>query len=151
MKFLMKFCNHCGRLYDGTRCSCRRDNTKKLYHKSFYDSPAWRKLANYIRVRDYNMDRLSLFLSKKGLKEEGVYKLLHDYLIDAYGEIRRHSGAIVVHHIVPREENYSMQYDVDNLISLNTHVHEYVHQLYGTKHKEEVQNILREAVHETLP
>lgn len=149
----MKFCNHCHKLYSGSKCSCRRDNQRersKKYHDSFYDSPAWRALSRYIRVRDYNMDRLALFCLKYSPKTFIGIKLC-DYVLEAStGQIRTFSGMLVVHHIVPREDDKSLQYDSDNLITLNTHVHEYIHQLYATN-KEEVQNLLREAVKADLP
>ena len=149
----MRFCNRCGRLYDENKgkCQCQKNVKREYKHNNFYDRPAWRKLSSYIRVRDFNMDRLALYLAKTGEKDDKTYKLLRDYLIDAYGNVRRLGGAIVVHHIVPREEAYDKQYDIDNLISLNTHTHEYVHQLYCTNHRDDVQRILRDAVQAVLP
>lgn len=145
----MKFCNHCGRLYSGDKCSCRKE--KRIYaHDRFYDSPAWRTLSTAIRTRDYNLDRLQLYFVKKGRPESGVGIYLYDFLIDAYGTPRRLSGRLLVHHIIPREDNYSRQYDRDNLITLNYHTHEFVHKLY-LKHKEEVQAILFDCLETSLP
>ena len=151
---MAKFCNHCHRLYEGDRCNCRRDTTAKrnIYHKKFYDTPAWRSLSRYIRTRDYNMDRLCLYFSRRGRPESKVGVRLHDFLMDATtGQARAFPGVLLVHHIVPREEDYKRQYEIDNLITLNSTVHEYIHQLYGTPDKAEVQRILQDAVQATLP
>ena len=154
----MRFCNHCGRLYDENkgRCSCRAKVKRQYKHNEFYDTQQWRAVSRAVRVRDFNLDRLSMFCSKIGserCKYDETYKLLYCFLIDAYGVDRTHStgSALLVHHIVPRNECYAKQYDMDNLISLEYHTHEYIHQLYNTKHKEQVQKILLEAVQTVLP
>lgn len=154
MNFGKRFCNHCGRLYEGKRCSCRRDSNNersRKYHDSFYNSPAWVSLSRFIRIRDFNTDRLALYFRRVGRPTHGIGINIYDFVVDATtGEIRRFPGVLVVHHIVPREDDKNLQYTENNLITLNTHVHEYIHQLYGTN-KEEVQNILREAVKTELP
>lgn len=146
----MRYCNHCHKLYDERKgkCPCRKTEKRVYKTDSFYTGKAWRALSNYIRMRDYNMDRLALYLFRSGTPADGlsVYKLLYDYLIDVTGNIRTLGGSLVVHHIVPRNENYTLQYDVDNLITLNSHAHEFIHQLYSTGKQEEVMAILREAV-----
>lgn len=154
----MRFCNHCHKLYDERSGPCRcRSKQKRVYsHDNFYDGKAWRALSNYIRMRDYNMDRLALYFFLRtetpadAFKTQGVYKLLYDYLIDATGQMRRFPGGLVVHHIIPRKENYSLQYDINNLITLNTHTHEYIHQLYGQGKQAECEAILRAAVQADL-
>lgn len=154
----MRFCNHCGRLYDENlgRCSCRTKEKRKYKHESFYDSLRWKRLSKMIKVRDFCTDRLALYLSRSETPQESdedakVYKLLHDYLIDAYGEIRYITGHLICHHIVEREENYSLQYESNNLITLEFHTHEYVHQLYSLGKQTQVQCILRHAVQAVLP
>lgn len=150
-----KFCNHCGRLYE-TKCTCRKEK-RNYKHINFYDSTAWRSLSNFIRTRDYDLCRLAFYMQKHPYNPEtcsGVYKLLYDYLIDAYGQIRSHGGGInnklIVHHIVPREDDYSLQYVAENLITLDYHTHEFIHQLYNTKHKKEVQQILKDVIAEEM-
>ena len=154
----LRICNHCGKLYDENlgRCSCRKSEKRTYKHESFYDSPRWKALARMIKVRDLCTDRLALYLSRSELPQESdedarVYKLLHDYLIDVYGNDRRLSERLICHHIIPREDDYSMQYNVDNLISVSSNSHEYIHQLYSHGKQKEVQAILRHAVQATLP
>ena len=152
MGYGKRICNHCGRLYDGPKCGCRvKREAGTKYHNSFYDSTAWKAVSRFVRVRDFNMDRLALYFRRIGRPEHGVGVRIYDYVIDAStGEIRRLPGGLVVHHIIPRDEDSSKQYDTDNLISLNSSVHEFIHKLYNTD-KEAVQNILREAVKTVLP
>lgn len=163
----MRYCNHCHKLYDERtgKCPCRKTVRSPYRHSDFYDGKHWRALSNYIRIRDYDMDRLALYFFRNNFfnigefrtetpvdafNRSGVYKLLYDYLIDATGQMRALGGGLVVHHITPRKENYSLQYDPDNLITLNTHTHEYIHQLYDHGKQEEVERLLREAVKANL-
>lgn len=151
MSYGKKICNHCGRIYSGTKCSCRVKE-KTGYHNSFYDSKAWRSVSRFVRMRDFNTDRLALYFRRVGRPESGVGINIYDYIMDAVtGEIRSLSGALLVHHIIPRDEDASLWYTVDNLITVNSSVHEYIHKLYKTNNKEDVQNILREAVKTILP
>ena len=150
-----RFCNRCGKLLNiGEKCTCKLDvklvNKDNSYHNTFYDSLSWRKLREAVKQRDYNQDRLQLYFVKKGRPEAGVIQQLYDFCIDAYGTPRRFNGRLLVHHIVPREDNYNLQYEKDNLISLNYYVHEYVHELYRNN-KTVIQNLLHSAVAETLP
>ena len=149
---MLKFCNHCHRLYDASKgCSCKREK-REYKHNNFYDTPAWRSLSRYIRVRDFNLDRLQLYFMKIGKQEQNkVYMSLYDFCISADNQPRQLAGALLVHHIVPREENYKLQYNQDNLITVNTHTHEFIHQLYANGKKKEVQEILTDAVHTVLP
>lgn len=148
---IQKICNHCGRLYTDV-CPCKAARRRKYEYKSddFYNSKAWRSLSRYIRQRDLNSDRLAMYLSLSGAYRQvnipGHIKTLVDYLILPGGAIRRLSGLIVVHHIIPREDDRSLWYVVDNLISLRHDVHEYIHQLYKTEAKCDIQELLREAV-----
>lgn len=149
----LKFCNHCGRLYK-TKCVCQREK-KKENHNNFYSTSYWRQVSDSIKIRDFKLDRLQLFMQRPELASISIrntktYNLLHDYLIDVYGNARRFSGSLVVHHIIPIEDDYELRYTTDNLITLNYHTHEYVHQLYK-QNKDEVQNILVEAVEANLP
>lgn len=149
----MRVCNHCGRLYDELvgGCPCR-NSVKRVYARdSFYDRPAWRALSRYVRARDYEQDRLCMYLIKVGRPDSlCVLQRLYDYCIDVTGIARFRNDRLIVHHIVPREDNYSLQYEVDNLITVGNSVHEYIHQLYAHE-KENVQDILRSAVRATLP
>lgn len=144
---IKKICNHCGRIYTD-RCNCRKE--KRTYNRdSFYDSPAWRSLSRFIRMRDYEQDRLCLYLMKTGRPDGGIAQRLYDYCIDTAGT-PRYRDRLLVHHIVPREDDRTLEYSVDNLITVGNTVHEYIHQLYA-QHGQEVQDILRQAVGASLP
>lgn len=145
-----KFCNHCGRLYTD-KCTCIKDKVKKEYktRENFYDRKEWRKLSLNVRIRDFNIDRLQLYFCK--FKPEGnIEKQLYDFLMDTNNQPRSFDGRIVVHHIEPLEDDWKKRLQGDNLISLNYHTHEYVHQLYFN-HKEAVQALLKKAVQAELP
>lgn len=147
---IKRICNHCGRLYVD-KCICRQEK-RKYNRTSFYDTQAWRSLSKFIRIRDYNQDRLMLYFKKIGRpKESGIAQRLYDFVIDANG-VERFTGSLLVHHIVPREDDYALQYETTNLITLNNNVHEYVHQLYtNSSNKAVVQDILHSAVEASLP
>lgn len=149
----MRICNHCGRMYDEHLggCSCRTKEKRTYKHIGFYDSTAWRSLSRYIRMRDYEQDRLCMYLMKAGRpKESCIMQRLYDYCIDVTGLPRYRDDRLIVHHIVPREDDYSRQYDVTNLLTVGNAVHEYIHQLY-LHHKKETQGILQDAVMASLP
>lgn len=152
----MKFCNYCGRLYDEQKglCPCRPKKEREWnnkYHKAFYDTKRWRKIRETIKARDFNMDRLQLYFSKTGRpKVKSIEQQIYDYVMDASDVPRKFEGTYIVHHIVPREDNYSLQFNEHNLITLNTYTHEYIHMMY--KHcKESVQQLLTKAVDTVLP
>lgn len=147
----MKFCNHCGRLYDdrdGGKCSCRREK-REYRHIKFYDTPGWRALSRFIKTRDYLHDRLAMYFMKYEPAND-VEKKLRDYLINAQGQARQMGGVLIVHHIIEREKEPGRAYDQENLITLEYHTHEYVHQLYNTN-KTTVQDLLFKAVRAELP
>ncbi len=147
----MKFCNHCGRLYDdrdGGKCNCRREK-REYRHVKFYDTPGWRALSRFVKTRDYLSDRLAMYFMKFEPVND-IERKLRDYLIDAQGQARQMDGVLIVHHILEREKEPGRAYDQDNLISLNYHTHEYVHQLYNTN-KSTVQDLLFKAVRAELP
>lgn len=153
----MRFCSHCGRLYDENigKCSCRKNDKPKYKKEGFYESVRWKKLAKFIKVRDLCLDRLALYLLRSDTvqnenENESVYKMLHDYLIDVDGRIR-YEGKLICHHIVPREDDYNKQWQADNLITVNFFAHEFIHLLYLRGKKKEVQQILVNAVQATLP
>ena len=148
---MKKFCSRCGRLIEvGETCVCRK-NVKRQYKKiPFYESQAWRKLSSYVKIRDFMLDRLQMYFCKYKPAND-IEKMVYGYVVDALGQPRKFSGALIAHHIVPREDNYSLQFVTDNLITVNYHVHEYIHMLYGQGKKEAVQELLRKCVHATLP
>lgn len=155
-------CNHCGRLHEvGTRCNCKqtqridRERWKEYARNNdgFYNSKAWRSVSRYVRQRDCNLDRLAMYLSwmrhnspQDASGWPALYNTLADYLLTATDDARHFGGVVVVHHIIPREDDKSRWYDLENLITLNSTTHEFIHQLYADGHKQEVQRLLFEAV-----
>lgn len=145
-----RICNHCGKLFSGKRCPCRGGasrHVERQYHNSFYDSPVWRKLSRQVRVRDYNCDRLRLWFVKHGRPADRAGSLLYSLAMT-----QPMSGVpLLVHHIVPRDEDASLQYTEANLITLSSAVHELVHSLYDCGLKAEVQALLTTVVASPLP
>ena len=145
----MKFCNHCGRLYED-KCSCKRDYKKEYKGRpDFYDTKGWKTLSRYIRMRDYNLDRLQLYFQKFE-PDNDIEKRIKDVIFDTNNMPRKYGSRLVVHHIYELDNNWNKRYEVDNLITLNYYVHEFIHQLYF-ENKEAVQKLLLKAVRSELP
>ena len=106
-------------------------------------------MSRFIRARDFNMDRLQLYFTKNK-PENSVEKSLYDFCIDAYGNGREFDGYLLVHHVKEVDESWKDRLNERNLISLNHHIHEYIHLLY-LHHKEEVQQLLFKAIKADLP
>lgn len=152
---IKRICNRCGRLYEDI-CPCRKDIKREYTHDNFYNSKRWVALSKSIKIRDYYSDRLAMYLQRsvkpqRDDEDRDVYKLLREYLIDAYGGVRYLSGPLLVHHIIERNVIPQLEYTENNLISVSFYTHEYIHQLYKTGHKEEVQTILKNAVNAKMP
>lgn len=167
---IKRICNRCGRLYNAEEgCNCNATKRaiaerRKLYDKtkrdSWYNSKGWRALSRMVRARDYNTDRLSLFfihsrlveyeLAVNPFKDKGWYKVLADHFTAESCGIKRAGELIVVHHIIPREDDKNRWYDTDNLISIYSSTHELIHSLYNTKDKKEVQTFLLAVVQADL-
>lgn len=146
-----KICNHCGRVYTDV-CTCatatrKREERRKLYRKhhadNWYNNPHWKACSRAVRVRDLNLDKLKLYVDYNlpyKWNEPAWLTALRDLL----GTVKQ--ARLTVHHIEPRDENKSRWYDMENLISLDTVTHDYIHELYFTPAKREVQALLFEAV-----
>lgn len=145
---IRKICNRCGKFYTDV-CPCK----KRTYAPTneFYTTKSWRSLSKFVRQRDMNTDRLSLYLAslykkfgRDGL--EGITRSLADYLLTPSGLPKNCHDVLVVHHIVPRDEDEKLLLSADNLITLWHSTHEYVHQLYKGGNKSAVQKILWDAL-----
>lgn len=134
---LSKLCR-CGKIIDFTLKCCEQCEIKarkehllrqKEYDRharnkesqAIYNNTAWLKINKRIRVRD------------KGL------------CIACYKN-NRITYCNVVHHIVPVNEDMSLVYSSNNLISLCNKCHSQVHMLYNTKDKENTQRLLRNLI-----
>lgn len=149
---MKKFCNRCGRLLDMDEvCSCNRtDDSRRKRGNNFYEKPAWRKLAKEIKIRDYLQDRLQLYFCRFEPTND-IETLIRDFVIDAYGIPRKFTGGLICHHVIPREDDATRQYDRNNLLSVNTHVHEFIHMLYNAGKKNDVQQLLFKCINAVLP
>ena len=96
------------------------------------------------------MDRLQLYF-QKCKPTNRIERRLYDFLIDVNGVPRQLDGRLMVHHIKELEKSWKERYNIDNLITLEHHTHEYVHQLYENGEREVVQELLQKAVNESLP
>lgn len=151
-----KFCNHCGKIFYGERCSCQKNVKRKQYDNSFYHGKHWIQLSKFIKSRDYLQDRLVMYFRKiysrnTTIPENEITRRLYYYCITPEGNARFYNDKLIVHHIIPRDEDASKQYDINNLITVSNNIHEYLHQLYKSGYKEEVQKLLQAAVEEMLP
>ena len=140
-----KICNHCGKIYVGKECECRKKNKKYTNTKNYYNTPRWKRLSKFIRERDYNQDRLAMYLSAVNVDDNEIKKL-KEFLVLPGNIPRMFDGLIIVHHIIPVDEDESLMYEPSNLISLKKDTHEYIHKLYKTKNKKKIQELLRNAV-----
>ena len=113
---IFRRCNTCHQLYEGKKCpECSkkyaRDHAKKRQAedegRKLYGSGLWRKCRRNVIIRDMGYD---IWLLGAGI----VYKCNYP----------------VVHHIVEREEDPSLIYDMDNLITVTKESHEEIHRLY---------------------
>lgn len=145
----MKFCNHCGRLYED-KCICRKNIKREYVHNNFYDSNGWKSCSRFVRVRDFNLDRLQMYFTKykpENKTEQNIY----NFVMDVNGNPRQFSKRLIVHHVKELESNFSERFNVDNLITLDNTVHEYIHKLYCSDEEDTVKALLFKAIKAELP
>lgn len=163
---IKRICNRCGRLYNAEEgCNCnatkraiaeRRKYYDKTKRDSWYNSKAWRATSRTVRARDYNTDRIAMYLfhiravgyelAVARFKDKGWYQVLADHFTAESCGIKRAGELLVVHHIIPREDDKNRWYDTDNLITIYSSTHELIHSLYNTSSKKEVQDFLLSVV-----
>lgn len=126
-------------------------NDTRKQSSSFYNSTAWVKVANAMRRRDGDKDLIQFFLfvllrknalidyypaSLPKIYEDAFRRLidkLRASLIDAndYPRMLGIDGDLLVHHIIPRNEDYSLQYRSNNLITISAAAHNVIHEFYN--------------------
>lgn len=113
-------CIHCSRIVDKNHiCPIKPKRNKDRKDDALYNTKQWRKLRSNI-LKDYdNICLWSLYVQGKILE------------------------ANTVHHIIEVLEEEDLTYDYDNCISLESYNHSYIHQLYKSKYKGEIQKVLR--------
>ncbi len=116
---IYKRCNICHQLYTGSRCPACKKKQDKAYYK--------RRVEKNERIRIYRTR-----LWEKCRKNIIVKYLGYDIWMLAEGEARV-PDKIVIHHIVERDEDPDLLYDIDNLITVSPESHAEIHQWYKTK------------------
>lgn len=115
---ICKRCNSCHQLFTGSKCpgcskrlaaASRKRIQKQNESKKFYNTYLWQQCRKNIRLKYLDYDIWLL-----GIGQEYVCQLPY------------------IHHIVEREENPDLLYNVDNLISVSKESHEEIHRYYKT-------------------
>lgn len=128
---LYKLCPHCGRrVLIGEKCDCkavqeieaakqkRYDQVKRdRQAKKFYSSVRWQAMRNEVMAAAYGLDEVDW-------------------------NIGQATKGNVIHHIVPLRENPDRALDPYNLICLSAETHSYIHKLYNSNQKAEIQKQL---------
>ncbi|MGN2369389.1 HNH endonuclease [Clostridium cagae] len=124
-------CSYCGRIHDRNYECIAKSKAKankrlrdsKRIDNSIYNNSKWRKLRDDILDEYNNIDLFSYYV--KG----------------------RIVSADCVHHIHEVIGDTEQAYEWDNLITLSNYVHrKIIHKLYKTKHKEQVQSMLKDMI-----
>lgn len=111
-------CNNCHELYEGRHCP---ECTKKMMaksdkrrlekddHRRIYKTRLWEKCRKTVRLRysDYDIWLLAVGVQRVCVKP-------------------------YIHHIIPRDEDPDLAFDLDNLITVTKESHEQIHQWYKT-------------------
>lgn len=162
----------------GTQCDCAQSRRKKREQRkdydrlsrnkdaaSFYHSSGWEKLSDAVRRRSSYADTLQSYLAiliRRGMllhyvqnqqtdAGRNIVKTLVSLLVSDTGvpvQFQTKRVRLVVHHVVPRDDDKSREYDPDNLIALLPVVHNLVHDYYDSSDadKESMQRILFDAI-----
>ncbi len=115
---IYKRCSTCHQLFTGPRCpECKKKSDRASYKRrveknerlKLYHSRLWEKCRRNIIIKYLGLD---IWLLAEG--EERVPE------------------KIVIHHIVERDENPDLLYDVDNLVTVSPESHAAIHAMYKT-------------------
>lgn len=111
-------CNNCHELYEGRKCpECSkkfavRSTQKRVAEDSgrlLYSSRLWEKCRKSVRLRYSDYD---IWLLAVGIK--------------------RVCAKPYIHHIIPRDEDPDLTFNLDNLITVSKESHEQIHRWYKT-------------------
>lgn len=125
---IQKVCSKCGRPFTGSNCSncTKKYNTRERENNGVYNS-YWESARKYALSADNG-------LCKMCVAENKVIT----------------NARLVVHHIVPVEDDSELWYDYNNLITLCYQHHKIVHDHYDTGRKLETQMELRKLLKERM-
>lgn len=104
---MLKVCCRCGKIHSRDYNCQPVVKVQKRYSQAdkFRNTQLWRKKANSIKKRDYQMCRVCL--------------------LNLYNTIRQYNSENTsVHHIIPLSEDFGKRLDDDNLITLCRYHHE---------------------------
>lgn len=122
-------CGKCGKkILQSSKCECTkasardykkkvRENKENIKYSKFYDSPHWKRMSKYIRIK-YN--GLCLYCLVK-------FKIT--------------TIADVVHHIIELKEDFSKRLEDENLLPLCHSCHNKLHKNYTEIEKKELYKI----------
>ncbi len=124
---IYKRCSNCHQLYTGSRCpECKKKSDRASYKRrveknerlKFYHTRLWEKCRRNIIIKYLGLD---------------IWQL-------AEGEARV-PDKIVIHHIVERDEDPDLLYDIDNLVTVSPESHTEIHQMYKTNKAAAIERI----------
>lgn len=102
---MMKTCSRCGKLHDfNYQCNKNRSTKKDTQANSIRNTYKWTKKSLEIRERDKNLCRCCL---------ADIYDTQYTY----------NFKQLEVHHIIPIEEDITLAFEDDNLITLCVYHH----------------------------
>lgn len=170
---VQKICRYCGKKYDASgTCDCvfrqraiqkfRQSRVPPRVPDSFYRTKKWKATKNAVFFRAAGLDEFLMFfdyLQTSG-KIEDVFKghnlaertiLTGLRSLSGYGCMPMFSkgrAKLLVHHIIPKEEDMAYAYDMNNLIGVTVDTHNWIHKMYGMgeRFKIVLQRVLRLAV-----
>ncbi len=113
--------------------SCEEKSEQESRHMIYNRYRRNKKAAEFYVSADWRKIRAAVINRYDGMDIYALYVL---------GEIRT---ADMVHHIVPLEENWSLRFDMKNLIPLSSHSHGIIEAIYKDRQKKsEMQKLLYE-------
>ncbi len=129
---LKRICARCGKLHNVNEKCPLPETRHKDYDrykrdkksKAFYESSAWRKLQEKIKIKAHGLDMYQMKVNNQ--LEKGY----------------------IVHHIYPLKERPDLKLKEGNLIYVSNETHNRIHSIYdkSTEDKEKLQKILQRIV-----
>ena len=113
--------------YNGTRY--KSGAYKKAHKEKMQNDEEYRERCKFYSSKQWRQVRHTALTRSKGID-------IYDYYING-----RFTLGTTIHHIIPRREDKSRQYDIDNLIGLTRDNHKQIHEMYH-EDKEGTQQML---------
>ena len=129
---IQKICARCGKPYFGHECKACSAKRAKRYNEfdrdqvknSVYTRREWKAAKRYVLARDKGICRMCYSINPNKVLQDSV---------------------LTVHHIVPVEDDSSLWYDHNNLITVCSKHHQEIHGRYnaGIREKARMQSRLK--------